>query len=60
MNDYNYLRGALDFADKYEACCVTIDTDNGTLDMTPQAALKEFADLAPGEAFTLTAIKFNN
>jgi hypothetical protein len=49
---------ALDFADKYGATSVTVETDSGDVDFTPKEALAEFADLAPGEAFSLLNISF--
>ena len=49
---------ALDFADKYGATSVTVETDSGELDYTPKEALADFADLAPGEAFSVLNISF--
>lgn len=49
---------ALDFADKYGATSVTIETDSGELEYTPKEALADFADLAPGEAFSVLNISF--
>ena len=60
MNRYSEIHVALDFAVKYEASSVTIDTDRGTYEMTPREAEELFADLNPGEAFVLLAIEFNN
>lgn len=60
MNDYNYLRGALDFAQKFNASHVTIETDEGIFDMIPNDAMSQFDDLNPGESFTLISIHFSN
>lgn len=60
MHDYNYLNGALDFAVKYEATSLTIELDEGILDMTPREAEDYFDDIAPGETFTLISINFAN
>lgn len=49
---------ALDFAQKYGATSVTIELDMGDVDFTPEEALAAFADLAPGEAFSLLNISF--
>lgn len=60
MNDYNYIYTALDFADKYEASYVDVETDDGISRMTIPQAVKLFDELNPGEAYTLLAIHFDN
>lgn len=60
MNDTNYIYGALDFALKYEATSVTIEVDNGTLNMTVEEAIDEFDNMDLGDSFTLRAIHFDN
>lgn len=58
LNSYNEIYVALDFADKYGAVSVTIDTDNGEVEYTPKEALSDFEDLAPGEPFSIMNISF--
>jgi hypothetical protein len=60
MNYTTYIAGALDFADKYGATFVDIETDDGISRETINRAMKHFHELAPGEAFTLLAIHFDN
>lgn len=60
LNDSNAVTVALDFADKYEAVSVTIETDYGTLTMSPQRALEEYEAYAPGESFSILSISFDN
>lgn len=60
MYDTNYIHGALDFAYKYEATSVTIETDNGTLNMTVAEAIDEFETRDLSDTFTLRAIHFDN
>ena len=59
MNDYNTIHYALDFAVKTEATSVTIDIDEGVFTMPPSEAVDYFSELAPGEAFVLHAITYN-
>lgn len=58
LHRYNEIGVALDFADKYGASAVTIETDMGEVKMTPKEALSDFDDLAPGEAFSILNIEF--
>ncbi len=58
LHRYYEIGVALDFADKYGATKVTIETDSGEVEYTPTEALADFADLAPGEAFSLIGISF--
>ncbi len=60
MNYTTYIAGALDFALKYEATYIDVETDDGISRMTVAQATKLFDDLAPGEAYTLLAIHFDN
>lgn len=60
MFRYSEIFVALDFADKYEATSVTIETDDGKLDMSPADAIQAFSDLSVGESFTLLSIQFDN
>lgn len=59
MHYPTYLNVALDFAQKFNASHVTIETDEGTFDMIPNDARNQFDDLAPGETFVLLAIHFS-
>jgi hypothetical protein len=60
MHRYTEIAVALDFCKKYEATSVTIEVDNGTLNMTIEEAIEDFDNSAPGESFTLLAIHFDN
>lgn len=58
INNYNEIRTAIDFAQKYGASTVTIETDSGEVVMSPNEAWDEFHELAPGEAFSVSNIAF--
>jgi hypothetical protein len=58
IHSYNEIYVALDFARKYGASSVTIETDSGEIEMSPEDAENDFADLAPGEAFSVLNISF--
>ena len=58
LHNYNEIRIALDFAYKFNATSVTIETDSGVLEMSPKDAENDFEDLAPGEAFSVLNISF--
>ena len=60
MNDTQYITRALDFAEKFGATSVTIEVDNGTLNMTVEEAIDEFDNMDLGDSFTLLAIHFDN
>ena len=59
MNYTTYIAGALDFALKYEATYVDVETDDGISRMTIPQATKLFDELNPGESYTLLSIHFN-
>jgi hypothetical protein len=58
IHSYNEIYVALDFADKYGATSVTIETDMGEAQYSTKEALSDFEDLAPGEAFSVLNISF--
>jgi hypothetical protein len=58
LHSYNEIYIALDFAHKFKATSVTIETDSGILEMSTEDAQNDFEDLAPGEAFSLLNISF--
>lgn len=58
LHRYYEIGVALDFADKYGATKVTIETDSAEVECTPKEALADFEDLAPGESFSLIGISF--
>ena len=58
IHRYYEIGVALDFARKYGASSVTIETDSGEIEMSPEDAENDFADLAPGEAFSVLNIAF--
>jgi hypothetical protein len=60
IHDYYAVHVALDFADKYGASSVTIETDGDEIVMPVSEALDAFDDLAPGEAFSVLNISFQD
>ena len=60
MNRYTDISVALDFADKYHASNVTIETDDGHYTDTPARITEIFEDLDPGESFAIVSINFDN
>lgn len=60
MNRYSEIAVALDFADKYGASNVTIETDDGQFTDTPARISELFDTLNPGEGFALVSINFDN
>lgn len=60
MHYSTYIERALDFAYKFEATSVTIEVDNGTLNMTVDEAIDEFGARDFSDSFVLRAIHFDN
>jgi len=46
------------FAQDLKATSILIETDSGNIEYTPDNAARDFADLAPGEAFSVLNISF--
>jgi len=59
MNRYSEIHVALDFAVKYDALYVTIETDDGKQDLDPREAEELFDNLSAGESFALLSIHFS-
>jgi hypothetical protein len=58
MNRYSEIHVALDFADKYGASNVTIETDDGQLTDTPARITEVWGTLSTGESFSLISINW--
>lgn len=58
LHVYYQIGEAIRFAKDNNATSLTIETDSGEIDFTPEEALAEFDDLAPGEAFSVVSISF--
>lgn len=55
---YYQIGEAIRFAQENNATSLTIETDAGYVEYTPDNAARDFADIAPGEAFSVVSISF--
>jgi hypothetical protein len=58
IHRYFDIGEAVRFAVSHKATSLLVETDSGNVDFTPEEALAEFEDLAPGEAFSILNISF--
>lgn len=55
---YYQIGEAIRFAQDNNATSILIETDSGNIEYTPDNAARDFADIAPGEAFSVLGISF--
>ena len=55
---YYQIGEAIRFAQDNHATSILIETDAGEIEYTPDNAARDFADIAPGEAFSVINISF--
>lgn len=58
VHRYFDIGEAIRFAQDLKATSILIETDSGNIEYTPDNAARDFADIAPGEAFSVLNISF--